>query len=360
MALSVVLAGGGTGGHVFPALALADAIRARVPDAKLRFIGTARGLETRYVPRAGYPLDTVSCAQVLGRGPLDSLAALWAAARGTLQARRILREAKAQVVIGVGGYASVPAVVAAWWLGIPTGLVEPNARPGRANRMLAYLSRAVFLQFQDAGEYFPAERCRITGLPIRHIPVSEGARRTTDGRFSLVVVGGSQGARSVNRAVVAALAQLSTVPGIAITHQTGEAQLDEVRKAYAAAGLAGEVAAFFDDLPARFAQADLVVARAGAATCAELCAAAAPSILVPYPFAADDHQSANANELARAGAAVVIADAELESRLADAVLELAVDPERRERMHEAARGRARPDAAERIWDVCELWLREVA
>lgn len=358
MALSVVLAGGGTGGHVFPALALADAIRKRVPDAKLHFIGTARGLETRYVRQAGYPLDTVSCAQVLGRGFLDKLAALWAAARGTLQARRILRDTGAQVVIGVGGYASVPAVVAAWSLRIPTGLVEPNARPGRANRLLAHLSRTVFLQFHDATEYFPAERCLITGLPIRHVPVSEAP--SVEGRFSLVVVGGSQGARSVNRAAIAALPRLAAVPGLAIAHQTGEANLAEVREAYAAAGVPSEVAAFFDDLPARLARADLVVARAGAATCAELCAAGAASILVPYPFAADDHQDANARELEHAGASLVIADANVESELADALLALAADTGRRSRMREAARARARPDAAERIWDVCELWLREVA
>lgn len=359
MALSVVLAGGGTGGHVFPALALADAIRRRVPDAKLRFIGTARGLETRYVRQAGYPLDTVSCAQVLGRGFLDKLAALWAAARGTLQARRILRDTGAQVVIGVGGYASVPAVVAAWSLRIPTGLVEPNARPGRANRLLAHLSRTVFLQFHDATEYFPAERCLITGLPIRHVPVSDA--HASEGGFSLVVVGGSQGARSVNRAAIAALPRLTAaVPGLAIAHQTGEANLAEVREAYAAAGVQGEVAAFFDDLPARLARADLVVARAGAATCAELCAAGAASILVPYPFAADDHQDANARELERAGASLVIADAHVESELADALLALASDTGRRNRMREAALARARPDAAERIWDVCELWLREVA
>jgi UDP-N-acetylglucosamine--N-acetylmuramyl-(pentapeptide) pyrophosphoryl-undecaprenol N-acetylglucosamine transferase len=353
MALVVVLAGGGTGGHVFPALAIAEAIRKRDAQASVRFVGTPAGLETRLVRQAGYELDLVPSRPVLGRGPLGAARALLAIARGTFAARRILRDARASLVIGVGGYASVPTVVAARTLGIPIGLLEPNARPGRANRALGRLARAVFVQFDGAAHYFPAGRAQRVGFPVRQIP----ARQSENGSIlKLLVVGGSQGARSINEAVIGALEQLGERDGFRITHQTGPAHLSAVAQAYREAGVEAEIAAFFEDLPERLGRADLVVARAGASTIAELCMAGVPSILVPYPYAADDHQMANARELERAGACEVIPDAEISERLGPAVRALAQDAARRRRMAAAASRQARPDAAERIWETCASWL----
>lgn len=353
MALVVVLAGGGTGGHIFPALALAEAIRKREPDAHVRFVGTERGLETRYVPAAGYALDLVPSAAVTGRGIVRGMLGLLALARGTARARRLLRDLDADLVIGVGGYASVPAVAAAVTLGIPTALLEPNARPGRSNRALGRFAARVFVAFEDAIPFFPPGRAVLTGRPVRAMPSSLG--RANGGKIRLVVTGGSQGARAINRAVCAALPRLVSVPGLEITHQTGPADLDETRAAYTAAGVRADVAPFFDDLPARFARAHLVVARAGS-TVAELCQAGVGSILVPYPFAADDHQMANARELERAGACVVVPDAQLEARFEPELLGLLGDAELRARMGQAALRRAKPHAAEEIWAQCRSLL----
>jgi len=348
MALVVVLAGGGTGGHIFPALALAEAIRKREPDAHVRFVGTARGLETRYVPTAGYALDLVPSAAVTGRGVGRGLLGLLVLARGTLRARRLLRDLDADLVIGVGGYASVPAVAAALTLGIPTALLEPNARPGRSNRVLGRYAKRVFVAFEDAIPFFPPGRALLTGRPVRAMPRCLGKN---GGKIRVVVTGGSQGARAINRAVCAALPRLVAIPGLEITHQTGAADLEETRTAYALTGVHGDVAPFFDDLPARLARADLVVARAGS-TVAELCQAGVASILVPYPFAADDHQLANAREIQRAGACVVVPDSELPERFERELIALLQDAPRRTRMGEAALARAKPHAAEEIWAQC--------
>jgi UDP-N-acetylglucosamine--N-acetylmuramyl-(pentapeptide) pyrophosphoryl-undecaprenol N-acetylglucosamine transferase len=353
MALVVVLAGGGTGGHIFPALALAEAIRKREPEAHVRFVGTARGLETRYVPTAGYALDLVPSAAVTGRGVVRGLLGLLVLARGTLRARRLLRDLDADLVIGVGGYASVPAVAAALTLGIPTALLEPNARPGRSNRLLGRYAKRIFVAFEDAIPFFPSGRALLTGRPVRAMPRAMG--RGNGGKLRLVVTGGSQGARAINRAVCAALPRLASVAGLEITHQTGAADLEECRAAYEAAGVHAELAAFFDDLPTRLARADLVVARAGS-TVSELCQAGVASVLVPYPFAADDHQLANARELERAGACVVVPDAELGARFEAELLALLGDRERRTRMGESALRRAKPHAAEEIWAHCRSLL----
>ncbi len=353
MALAVVLAGGGTGGHIFPALALAEAIRKREPGVRVHFVGTEGGLEARHVRAAGHSLDQVPSRPVLGGGPVAALRAIVAVLRGIVHARRVLRRLDAELVIGVGGYASVPTVAAALLSRIPTAVLEPNARAGRANRLLGRFVRAVFVQFEEALSYFPRGRAHLLGFPVRTMP--RGNARSGEDGVRLLVLGGSQGARSINRAMTAALDQLSERDGFQITHQTGEADLEEVRAAYAQADLRAELAAFFDDLPERLAQADLDIARAGAATVAELCMAGAPSILVPYPYAADDHQMANARDLERAGACLVIPDGELE-RLASDVHALARDPARRQRMSEAAAKRAMPDAAERIWEMCRSWL----
>ncbi|MFQ5515475.1 MAG: undecaprenyldiphospho-muramoylpentapeptide beta-N-acetylglucosaminyltransferase [Myxococcota bacterium] len=353
MALAVVLAGGGTGGHVFPALALAEAIRQSDPDTRLHFIGSETGLERTRVPSAGFPLSFVASRPVLGRGPAAAARALLTTARGILEAGRLLRGLRADLVIGVGGWASVPTVAAALLARVPTALIEPNARPGRANRLLGHLAAAVYVQFDAAREGFPAERTHRLGLPVRPGRATARVERPHDRFLRLLVVGGSQGARSINRAVTASLGELEGGSQLDITHQTGPADFETVRAAYERRDLKARVAPFFDDMPERMACADLVLARAGAATIAELCCAGRASILVPYPHAADDHQTANARELEQAGASVVIRDAELAQQLVPELRALLHDPERRGRMAAAAARRGQPNAAHEIWQHCK-------
>jgi UDP-N-acetylglucosamine--N-acetylmuramyl-(pentapeptide) pyrophosphoryl-undecaprenol N-acetylglucosamine transferase len=355
MAVTVVLAGGGTGGHVFPALALAEAIRKEDARANVRFIGTEQGLENRLVRQAGYVLDVVPARPVIGRGLLGALRGLLTLTIGVFRARRRLQEIRPSLVIGVGGYASIPGVVAAATLGVPTALLEPDARPGLANRALARLSRIVFVQFEEAVAQFPSGKARRVGLPVRSMPRSTEPPDPS-GALRLLVLGGSQGAHSINRAICSSLDQLGERDGFRITHQTGERDLTEVREAYQRAGIDAVVVAFLDDLPERLTRAGLVVARAGAATVSELCAAGVPSILLPYPHAASDHQMANARSLEREGACVVVPDAEADRRLASEIRTLAQDAERRRRMAEAARRQATPDAAEQIWRTCAAWI----
>jgi UDP-N-acetylglucosamine--N-acetylmuramyl-(pentapeptide) pyrophosphoryl-undecaprenol N-acetylglucosamine transferase len=352
MALVVVLAGGGSAGHVVPALALAEAILKADPETRVHFIGTPGGQEERLVPAAGHPLDVVPSRPVLGRSPLRMLGALVALVRGVWVARRLLRRMDAQLVIGAGGYASVPAVLAAVSCRIPTALLEPNARPGRANVLLGRFARRVCVQFEDARPWFPPGRALRLGFPVREIPRSNGGT----GELRVLVMGGSQGARTINRAWIAGLERLAGLRGLRITHQTGKLDYDEVRAAYEAAQLEADVAAFYDDMPSRLARTDLLVARAGASTIAELCMAGVASILVPLPLA-DDHQLANARELERAGACVVVRNDQAAELLIDEVGRLCGDTVTRDRMAEAAAARAQPDAAARIWRSCRELAR---
>jgi UDP-N-acetylglucosamine--N-acetylmuramyl-(pentapeptide) pyrophosphoryl-undecaprenol N-acetylglucosamine transferase len=341
----VVIAGGGTGGHVFPALALAEVLAGRGVDVQM--IGTTAGLEARVVPDAGYPLHTVAGAPVRGGGVARALGGMVAALRGVAAARRLLAGLEPGVVVGVGGYASVAAVLAARLGGIPTVLQEQNAVPGLANRVLGRLSDRICLGFAAAAGYFPPGRSVHTGNPVR-AAVLRGTGPGTD----LLVFGGSQGARRINQAVVAALPDL--VPRLAsrgVLHQTGVAERDEVRRGYEAARVAADVRAFIDDMGSAYGRAALVVARAGALTCAEVTARGLPAILVPYPHAADDHQRHNAMAVARAGAAEIVLDAALDGpTLVRAVGGLLDDADRRARMAAAARTLGRPAAAAHVAD----------
>jgi UDP-N-acetylglucosamine--N-acetylmuramyl-(pentapeptide) pyrophosphoryl-undecaprenol N-acetylglucosamine transferase len=341
----VVIAGGGTGGHVFPALALAEVLAGRGVDVQM--IGTAAGLEARVVPGAGYPLHTVAGAPVRGGGVTRALGGVLAAVRGVAAARRLLARLEPSVVVGVGGYASVAAVLAARLARIPTVLQEQNAIPGLANRLLGRLSRRICLGFAAAAGYFPRDRSVHTGNPIR-AAVLRGTGPGTD----LLVFGGSQGAHRINAAVVAALPQFAPHLGTrGVLHQTGVTELERVRRGYEAARVAADVRPFIDDMGSAYGRAALVVARAGAMSCAEVTARGLPAILVPYPHAADDHQRHNAATIVRAGAAEMILDAALDGpTLARAIVGLLDDPERCRRMAAASRTLGRPAAAAHVAD----------
>ena len=349
MSVTVVIAGGGTGGHLFPGLALADALVAR--GVKPTFVGTAAGIEARAVPAAGYPLRLLPGRQLRGGGAVRAVAGMASAAEGTLRALRLLGELRPDLVVGVGGYASVAVVLAAALRRIPTVLLEQNVVPGAANRMLARLARRICVGFEESLAYLPRDRTVHTGNPVRAGVVRPRPER---GRPGVLVFGGSGGAHRLNQAMVGALGPLGPLLGRAdLTHQTGASDLETVRAAYLARGIAARVEPFIADMGAAYAAADLVVGRAGAMTCAELTALGLPAILVPYPYATDDHQRHNAEVLVRAGAAEMILDAELDGeRLARVLGGLLEDTGRRASMAACSRALGRPDAAERVADEC--------
>jgi len=357
------VAGGGTGGHVVLALALAERLAAR--GHAVLMIGSPQGLENRLVPEAGFELAVLPAGQIMGRGLGARLRGALAIARGALAARGLLRRRRIELVISVGGYASVPAVLAAAALRIPIALVEPNAQPGRANRLAARLARRIFVQFEEAARALApgrGENAQVLGIPLRDALIrafhDAPPRRTPRAPLRLLVFGGSQGARQLNDAMIALAPRLDPAR-LEIVHQTGEADRARVADAYAAAGLRAEVMAFEPQMPRRYREADLALCRSGAMTVAELALAGLPALLVPYPFAADDHQSANARALVAAGAARLLPAKTLTP---DDVLrsldELCAQPERLREMGLAAAKLARPDAAERIVDACLALLRE--
>jgi len=353
----IVFAGGGTGGHLFPALAVADELRRRHPDAAIVFVGGAHGLETRLVPQAGYPLRTLPLSGLKGTRLRARLLGAGAAAVAVARCCGWFLARRPGLVVGAGGYASGPAVLAAWLNRVPTMLMEQNHFPGATNRWLAPRADAVCVPSEAARERLGGIGL-VTGNPVRPEFATIGPSPNA-ARVAVLVFGGSRGARSINRAMVAALPQLSAMtPPPRIVHQTGPEEFAHIVRAYDAhPGLTADVRPFLDDMPRRLAEADLVVCRSGATTLAELAVAGRPAILVPFPFAADDHQRANAEAVRDAGAAVVIEDGELDgARCAAEIGALAVDRPRRLRMAAAALTLARPGAAAAIADVAEAVL----
>jgi UDP-N-acetylglucosamine--N-acetylmuramyl-(pentapeptide) pyrophosphoryl-undecaprenol N-acetylglucosamine transferase len=360
--LSLLIAGGGTGGHLYPGIAVARELLARVPDARVSFVGTAAGIESRVVPREGFALDVIRSAGLKGK----SLASL---ARGVgllplsaLDAWQVLSRRRPSVVIGVGGYSSGPVVALAALRGIPTLLMEQNAMPGVTNRLLARLVDAAAVTYEQSVAFFGG-KAFVTGNPVRaEFFGTDNAGAVTaeaydehglpPGAARILVFGGSQGAHAINLAMVEAAPRLAAAtPRLAITHQTGERDLEMVRDGYRRAGLEARVEPFLFAMDREMKRADLVICRAGATTLAELTAAGRASILVPLPTATDDHQRRNALALVERGAAQMIDQRDLTGeRLAAAVVALAADVARRQAMSGSARRLARPDAARAIVD----------
>ena len=352
---SVVIAAGGTGGHVYPALAAAREMAALDPSLDLFFMGSATGLEARVVATEGFRFLAVSSGPWHRGRPWTILTGGFKALRGTLEARRAMRLAGARGVLSTGGWASVPALLAALLGGIPIVLHEPNRAPGLVNRLFGRVAARVTVGDPETGRRFPPRRTVVTGVPVRKA-VSETAREDARRRLGLgasstvvLVMGGSQAARSINAAVREALPAFAAEGGLELLWLCGAAGLPECSAAAAKAGLRAKVMGYLDDMGAGLAAADLAVARAGASTVAELLVARLPSVLVPYPYAAGDHQAANARALADAGAAVLLPQASLtRASLASEVLGLARDGGRRSAMAAKAGSLARPDAARRV------------
>ena len=353
--MRAILAGGGTGGHVIPALAIANELK-KSYEAEVLFIGTARGIENRLVPAAGYPLLLVRVGALKNVSLVTRLKTAFDLPRAVWDAGRMLNEFTPDVVIGVGGYASGPAMLAAVVKHIPTLAFEPNVVPGFANRVVARFVSAAAVHFEETAKYF--RHAEVTGVPVRQaffeIAVSESNKRRGE-TPTLLVFGGSQGAHAINEAMIRCLPVLQQeVLGIHIIHQTGERDYNDALAAYkhlseSAASFTFEVFKFIEDMPAAFARADLVVCRSGASTVAEIAAAGKPAVFVPFPRAADDHQRVNAEALERAGAAVVVEESKLEGVwLAETIAALLQDSSRLQKMSAAGRGMAHPNAARDI------------
>jgi UDP-N-acetylglucosamine--N-acetylmuramyl-(pentapeptide) pyrophosphoryl-undecaprenol N-acetylglucosamine transferase len=348
--MRVVLAGGGTGGHVIPAIAIAQELHNRYA-AEALFIGTARGLENRLVPAAGFPLQLVKVGALNRVSLAARLKTIVDLPRAIFSAGKMLDEFETDVVIGVGGYASGPAMAAAIRKRIPTLAFEPNLVPGFANRIVARFVSAAAVHFEQTAEYF--RNAVVTGVPVRPAFFSIPQKQYIQSSPTLLVFGGSQGARAINQAMTRALPELTKrVPGLRVIHQTGEREYNEVQSAYAKAGISAEVHKFIDDMPAFFARADLVLCRSGASTVAEIAAAGKPAIFVPFPLAADDHQRRNAEAMEQQQAAVVLEETTLdEVWLVDTVCALLDDPARLVRMSVAGRAMSHPNATRKIAEL---------
>ena len=349
MSLSVLIAGGGTGGHLYPGIAVARELVARRPDARVTFVGTAAGIEARVIPREGFELELIRSAGLKGKS-LQSLArgiGLLPLSAG--DAWQVISRRRPSMVIGVGGYSSGPVVMLAAARGIPTLLMEQNAVPGLTNRLLAQVVNAAAVTYDEAMTFF-GSKAFVSGNPVR--PEFFEGEETHGEKVRVLVFGGSQGAHAINVAMVEAAPRLAAAaPGLAITHQTGERDLEMVRDGFKRAGLEARVEPFLYQMDREMKAADVIVSRAGATTLAELTAAGRASVLVPLPTATDDHQRKNAEALVKQGAALMVEQRELSGeRLAAEILALAGDPERRRAISAAARRLARPDAARVIVD----------
>jgi UDP-N-acetylglucosamine--N-acetylmuramyl-(pentapeptide) pyrophosphoryl-undecaprenol N-acetylglucosamine transferase len=361
-AIRLMIAGGGTGGHLYMGIALARELQSRHPSHEAVFVGTQRGLEARIVPGEGFRLETISSAGLKGIGVLHAARNFMIIPKSLYQSRRLIRQSGPRVVVGVGGYASGPVVLAAWWLGRPTLIIEPNAYPGLTNRWLARVVDRAALAFPDRGGYF-GSKAEVTGIPVRNEFFALPPRAHEPGRIRLLIYGGSQGSQALNRIVCQALPSLRDIgPSVSIVHQTGERQLEAVRRAYGDAGVQAEIRPFLTRIFEEFARADLIISRSGASTVAEITAAGKAAILVPFPGATDDHQVRNALSLEQQGAARMIREQEWDpGRLAREIRRYLGHPEEIAGMEAAARRLGRPGATGRIADIVEeLALRRRA
>ncbi len=361
--LRLLITGGGTGGHLFPAVAIARAFLSADPDTRILFVGTGKAIERSVLAREGFDHRVVAASGFKGMGVWGKAAALWALPRGLAAAWGILSRFAPDLVVGMGSYSAGPVAAAAWLRGVPVVLHEQNAVPGLTNRVLCRIARRVLVSLPESADWFPAGKVRVTGNPVRPElltgPLPESG--SPAGPFTVMVAGGSQGARALNRAVVDMLGGLSDPGAVAFIHQTGPADEAGVRDAYRRRGVEADVRAFFTDMKAAYRAADLVVCRAGATTLAELACLGKPSVLVPYPHAADNHQEKNAMSLVRSGAAEMIREADLTPEgLLERIDAYRRSPDRLARMAARASGLARPDAAARIVSACMEVLRNRA
>ena len=350
--MRVIIAAGGTGGHIFPGIAIANEFKRRDPETQVLFVGTPRGLESKIVPPEGFQLELIEVGQLKGVGLFEKIKSLVGLPMSFIAARRILKRFRPDVVVGVGGYSSGPTLLMAAIKRVPTMVVEPNAMPGFTNRVLARLVDAAALTFEDARRYF-GRKGVVTGNPVRG-DFAKLPKKVRGDKLHVLIFGGSQGARAINTAVIEALPSMVTRNSeLSITHQTGEQDYESVAKGYRESGFQGaEVKPFVHDMAAQFERADVLICRAGATTCAEVASAGKAAIFIPFPFATDDHQRKNAEAFEKAGAGRLILQRDLTGeRLARELFALLDEPGRIDRMETASRQLGRRDSAERAVDL---------
>lgn len=357
--MRVIIAGGGTGGHLFPGIAVAEELREKGVSNEITFVGTEHGIEARVIPREGYPIKFLRAEGVLGKSLIKKVRSLAIFLLSFFDSYRILSSVGPDIVIGVGGYASAAFLLSAHFKGIPTIVLEQNSVPGFANRLLGKFVDAVAVTYQDSIDFFPKDKTYLTGNPIRkHILKTDGQKAyelfpLDKGKFTVFIFGGSSGARSINHTMIEALHYLLDLRhNIQFVHQTGERDCEKVTEAYRGLGFQGIVVPFIYRMAEAYSLADLVVCRAGATTLAEITAIGKPAILVPYPYAASNHQEHNARKLEDMGAAKMILDRDLSGEvLAEAVRELYKDERTRREMQRVAAVFGKSDAAERVIDL---------
>lgn len=361
-ALNVVLAAGGTGGHLFPAVAIADAIMELAPGSRCLFIASGKDLEKRIIGGAGYPMETISISGIAGLGLFTKIKAASKIPGALLKSAAILKGFGADIVVGMGSYTAGPVLMAAKMLGIPTAIHEQNRFPGITNRTMAKYVGRVYSSFDDTFQLEKPEKLRYLGNPVRKDIVSfaqngEGNDNKGKSFFKVLVLGGSQGARSINRTVSAALSFLGSPEKIEFIHQTGMNDYEDVKSAYRKTGVKAEVQPFFTDMARTYSDADLLVCRAGASTVAEIAVMGKPAIFIPFPAAAGGHQSQNAEALEKAGAAIIIEEKDLSPEaLASRITGLMESPEALREMSLVSRSFGRPDAAKEIANDILSWI----
>jgi UDP-N-acetylglucosamine--N-acetylmuramyl-(pentapeptide) pyrophosphoryl-undecaprenol N-acetylglucosamine transferase len=353
--LRVILAGGGTGGHLFPALAIAEEFVRRNDRTKILFIGTKRGLESRVLNNGEFPLRFIDIEGIRGKGLRGILSGALKIPRSMFQSRGIIGDFDPHIVIGVGGYASGPAVLAAHLMGVTTAIAEQNALAGFTNRALGRFAKRIFLTFPDRSRVFPEKKVVVSGNPVRNGFIEEGEKKKekTD-TFTLLIFGGSQGASAINRTIIEALQDMEGIKdGLKIIHQTGEGDFEEVANAYKEHHIDAEVIPFITDMAMACKGADLLICRAGATSIAEITALGKAAIFIPFPFATGNHQELNAKTLVDAGAAEMIVEDDLSGRgLFEMIEKLYENPGRIETMEKMSKGLGNIKAASNIVDEC--------
>ena len=347
--MRLLIAGGGTGGHLFPALAVARAFKSEHPDGQALFVGVKKGIEARIIPRTEFPIRFIQASGILGKGVFNKMKAFTDIPVGLYQSLAIIREYRPDFVLGVGGYASGPTLAAAVLLEITTGIQEQNSVMGLTNRLLSHFVNHIYISWENTSPVTDPGKTRLVGNPIREELLSALSLENTE-RFKLLIFGGSLGARSVNQAMISGVESLKPFADrISIRHQTGIGAAAEVSRAYSEAGIEAEVTDFIEDIGPYYKWADLVVCRSGAGALAELTALGKPAILIPYPFAIKNHQFHNAKSLEENGAAIIALDSELDSGvLPKTIIRMIGAPEQLGKMAQNAWKLGRPQAARSI------------
>jgi UDP-N-acetylglucosamine--N-acetylmuramyl-(pentapeptide) pyrophosphoryl-undecaprenol N-acetylglucosamine transferase len=350
--MKVIIAGGGTGGHIFPAISIAEEILKRNTENKVLFVGTVEGLEGKLLSKRDYPVEFINSRGIKGKGFIESLKSIVCALKGVIDSLKIIKRYKPDLVLGVGGYVSGPVVFAAALLLIPTAICEQNSVPGITNRILSIFVKRVFASFEDSVRFFSQKKTIVVGNPVRSNILMNNEYGQEQDSFTILVFGGSQGAHKLNLLVPHTFGTLRR-NDVFLIHQTGEVDLEDVRKAYEWYGVRADILPFIEDIGAVYKASNLVIGRAGAGTIAEITALGKPAVLIPYPFATYNHQLENAKVLERAGAAIVIEEKDaVPERLADILKDL-LNKDKLKELSERSKILGKPDAAQKIVDEIE-------